>query len=279
MMKHFHVEDLIESLRASIKTPLQVFPGVKRPVSMACSPLFPAPSPNLLSHRFVQSFVGALILSVCLLVSISAAKAETRYVSDELKTPFRSSPGSTKRILKMLKSGSPVELLSVDKKSGFAKVRTTDGKTGYILLRELSKEPSARVQLKELQDRVQELQAEPDQIRSRLTQLQEDYSSLQQQHQKISSENETLRQDLAGIKQSAANAIQIASERSDLRKQLTAFKRQNADLQQQNRELSNNIEQRWFMIGAGVVFGSLLLGWLLPLMRFRRRSRSSWSDI
>ena len=40
-----------------------------------------------------------------------------------------------------------------------------------------------------------------------------------------------------------------------------------------------NYLARPFMIGAGVVLGSILLGWLLPLMRFRRRSRSSWSDI
>ena len=227
----------------------------------------------------MKHILTGLMLSAGIVVSISDAAAETRYVSDELKAPFRSSPGSTKRILKMIKSGAPVELLSVDKKSGYAKVRTNSGKTGYMLTRELSEEPSAREQLQSIQEQMRELQAEPDQIRSRLTQLQTDYSSLQQQHQKISSENETLTQDLAGIKQSAANAIQIANERSDLHKQLTAFKRQNADLQQQNRELSNNFEQRWFMIGAGVVLGSVLLGWLLPLMRFRRRSRSSWSDI
>lgn len=228
----------------------------------------------------MKQILAGLMLSAGIVVSISdAAAEETRYVSDELKTPFRSSPGSTKRILRMVKSGTPLEVISIDKKSGYAKARTSDGKTGYILLRELSEKPSAREQLQSIQEQMRELQAEPDQIRSRLTQLQTDYSSLQQQHQKISSENETLTQDLAGIKQSAANAIQIANERSDLHKQLTAFKRQNADLQQQNRELSNNFEQRWFMIGAGVVLGSILLGWLLPLMRFRRRSRSSWSDI
>ena len=227
----------------------------------------------------MKHILTGLTLSAGILVSISDAIAETRYVSDELEITFRSAPGSSKRILKMLKSGTPVEVLSIDKKSGYAQVRTGGGKTGYVLVRFLNSEPSAREQLQAMQERIHELQAEPDQVRSRLTQLQEDYSTLQQQHQKISSENETLTQDLAGIKQSAANAIQIANERSDLRQQLTAFKRQNADLQQQNRELGNNTEQRWFMIGAGVVLGSILLGWLLPLMRFRRRSRSSWSDI
>ena len=227
----------------------------------------------------MKQIMTGLTLSAGIIVSISDAVAETRYISDELEITFRSAPGDRKRILKMLKSGAPVELLSVDKKKQYAQVRTSDGKTGYVLVRFLSEEPSAREQLQTMQQRIDELQAEPDQIQSRLTQLQEDYSILQQQHQKTSNENETLTQELAGIKQTAANAIQIANERSDLSKQLTAFKRQNADLQQQNRELGNNIEQRWFMIGAGVVLGSILLGWLLPLMRFRRRSRSRWSDI
>ncbi|HBH36540.1 MAG TPA: TIGR04211 family SH3 domain-containing protein [Gammaproteobacteria bacterium] len=227
----------------------------------------------------IKRILTGLTLSASIIASMSDAIADTRYISDELEITFRSEPGGNKRIIKMLKSGAPVEVLSVDKKSGYAKVRTSGGKTGYVLVRFLSKEPSAREQVQTMQERIVELQAEPDQIQSRLTQLQEDYSSLQQQHQKTSSENETLTQDLAGIKQTAANAIQIASERSDLRKQLTDFKRQNADLQMQNLELSNNVQQRWFMIGAGVVLGSLLLGWLLPLMRIRRRSRSSWSDI
>ncbi len=227
----------------------------------------------------MKQIITGLVLSAGIIVPINDTLAESLYVSDELSITFRSAPGSSKRIIKMLKSGTPVEVLSTDKKSGYAQVRTSEGKTGYVLLRFLSAEPTAREQLQSLQQRMHELQAEPDQIQSRLTQLQADYSSLQQQHQKISRENETLTQDLAGIKQSAANAIQIASERSDLHKQLTAFKRQNADLQQQNRELSNTYEQRWFMIGAGVVLFSVLLGWLLPLMRFRRRSSSSWSDI
>jgi hypothetical protein len=33
------------------------------------------------------------------------------------------------------------------------------------------------------------------------------------------------------------------------------------------------------MIGAGVVIGSILLGWILPYLRFKRRRTSSWSEI
>ncbi|MEN8214442.1 MAG: TIGR04211 family SH3 domain-containing protein, partial [Pseudomonadota bacterium] len=222
----------------------------------------------------MKHLLAGLTLSAAVLVSTADAIAETRYVSDELTITFRSEPGKKKRILKMLKSGTPVEVISVDKKSGYAKVKTADAKTGFVLERFLTEEPSAREQLQEMQGRLQELEVEPNQLRSRLTQLQADYSTLQQQHQKISAENASLTQELAGIKQTAANAIRIAGERSDLLKQLTAFKRQNADLQQQNRELGNNIEQRWFLIGAGVVLGSLLFAWLLPLLRFRRGSRS-----
>jgi SH3 domain protein len=179
----------------------------------------------------------------------------------------------------MLKSGTPVEILSVDRKSGYSKVRAANGKTGFVLSRFLMDEPSAREQVASLTAKIQELQAEPEQVRSRLNQLQEDYAKLQKEHQKLLNDKNSITQELAGIRQTAANAINISNERSELRKQVVKLKQEVADLQHTNRELSNNLNQRWFLIGAGVVLGSILLGWLLPYLRFKRRRTSSWSEI
>lgn len=211
--------------------------------------------------------------------AITNAQAETRYISDELEITLRVGASTKQRILRMLKSGTPVEVLSVDRKSGYSKIRTPDGKTGFVLTRFLMDEPSAREQVKTLDAKIQELQAEPEQIRSRLNQLQEDYSKLQKEHQKVSNDKNAISQELAGIRQTAANAINISKERTELRKQLVSLKQQVADLQHSNRELSNNRDQNWFMIGAGVVLGSIFIGWLLPYLRFKRRRPSNWSDI
>ena len=211
--------------------------------------------------------------------AISNAVAETRYVSDELEITLRVGPSTKQRIISMLKSGTEVEILSVDPKSGYSKVRAANGKTGFVLSRFLMDEPSAREQVASLTAKIQELQAEPEQVRSRLNQLQDDYARLQKDHQKLLNDKNSITQELAGIRQTAANAINISNERSELRKQVVKLKQEVADLQHTNRELANNRNQRWFLIGAGVVIGSILLGWLLPYLRFKRRRTSSWSEI
>jgi len=211
--------------------------------------------------------------------AISDAVAETRYVSDELEITLRVGPSTKQRIISMLKSGTEVEILSVDPKSGYSKVRAANGKTGFVLSRFLMDEPSAREQVASLTAKIQELQAEPEQVRTRLNQLQDDYARLQKDHQKLLNDKNSITQELAGIRQTAANAINISNERSELRKQVVKLKQEVADLQHTNRELANNRNQRWFLIGAGVVIGSILLGWLLPYLRFKRRRTSSWSEI
>ena len=212
-------------------------------------------------------------------VAISDAVAETRYVSDELEITLRVGPSTKQRIISMLKSGTEVEILSVDPKSGYSKVRAANGKTGFVLSRFLMDEPSAREQVASLTAKIQELQAEPEQVRTRLNQLQDDYARLQKDHQKLLNDKNSITQELAGIRQTAANAINISNERSELRKQVVKLKQEVADLQHTNRELANNRNQRWFLIGAGVVLGSILLGWLLPYLRFKRRRTTSWSEI
>jgi len=222
----------------------------------------------------------SLLLIVFLTTAIiNDAAAETRFVSDELEITPRVGPSTKQRIISMLKSGTSVEVLSVDRKSGYSKVRAANGKTGFVLSRFLMDEPSAREQVASLTAKIQELQAEPEQVRTRLNQLQEDYARLQKEHQKLLNDKNSITQELAGIRQTAANAINISNERSELRKQVVKLKQEVADLQHTNRELSNNLNQRWFLIGAGVVLGSILLGWLLPYLRFRRRRTSSWSEI
>ena len=210
---------------------------------------------------------------------INNAAAETRFVSDELEITMRVGPSTKQRIISMLKSGTQVEILSVDPKSGYSKVRAANGKTGFVLSRFLMDEPSAREQVASLTAKIQELQAEPEQVRTRLNQLQDDYARLQKDHQKLLNDKNSITQELAGIRQTAANAINISNERSELRKQVVKLKQEVADLQHTNRELANNRNQRWFLIGAGVVIGSILLGWLLPYLRFKRRRTSSWSEI
>ncbi|MFW5724720.1 MAG: TIGR04211 family SH3 domain-containing protein, partial [Halochromatium sp.] len=83
--------------------------------------------------------------------------------------------------------------------------------------------------------------------------------------------------ELAEIRNAANNAIQIARERRQLQEQVSNLLLKVDQLEHRNLELSNQSRQQWFLIGAGVVVGGILIGLLLPNLRLRRR-RSSWSS-
>jgi SH3 domain protein len=50
------------------------------------------------------------------------------------------------------------------------------------------------------------------------------------------------------------------------------------NLKQENRELRNETNQRWFLIGGGVIIVGIILGLILPHLRFQRR-KSSWGSL
>ena len=81
------------------------------------------------------------------------ALAESRYVSDTLEITMRSGKGTSFGITRMLRSGTRLEVLDEDKKTGYTKVRTKSGKEGWVLSRFLMKSPAARDRLANAEDK------------------------------------------------------------------------------------------------------------------------------
>jgi SH3 domain protein len=84
---------------------------------------------------------------------------------------------------------------------------------------------------------------------------------------------------LLSIRQAAGDAPRILRERGELRQTVADLTRQVAELEQINRELDHSNNQRWFLIGGGVIIGGILLGFFLPQVRLGRRSRTFDSRI
>ena len=225
-----------------------------------------------------EAGVKRFALALLLLTVAGGLHAETRYVTDQLKITMRSGESTTHKIVRMLPSGYPVEVLETNRDSGYSKIRTGDGKTGYVLTRQLMKIPSARERLEKAEARLQELQEEPGRLSTKLTTLRDEHQTLQGAHAKVTDERNNLAQELDAIQRTAANAIRISNERNELRKQVATLTRQVEDLKQENRELSNDTAQNWFLIGAGVIVGGIIIGLILPHLRLQRR-KSSWGSL
>ncbi len=225
----------------------------------------------------VNNSLAALLILTLSLGSF-AASAKTAYVTDEFRITLRSGESATHRILRMLPTGQSVNVLSTNPDNGYSKVRTETGQEGFVLTRQLVDQPVARDRLAAAVAEVNALKAAPGELRSRLTQLTEEHGKLQQEHEALKRAKTQVDQEFAALQRTASNSVRIANERNELRKQVTSMTREVEDIKQQNRELENKTAQNWFLIGAGVVVGGIILGLILPHLRVRRR-KNDWGSL
>lgn len=223
----------------------------------------PCPLPEVLH----EAFFFLLLLCLC---GIGQASAETRYITDMTEVMLRKGEGIRYKVVRGLMSGEAVEELSTNRRTGYSRVRTKDGTTGYILTHQLQDEPGAREQLAAMKARLADFQQAPDQLAVRFTELQSEMEALKQ-------EKEQREEELAAIKYASTNLVSIIEERSELRKRVADLTRQVDDLRQKNQDRESETHQRWFLIGAGVTTGAILIGPVVPHVSFRRKK--PWGTI
>ncbi|MBT2970402.1 MAG: hypothetical protein B6D72_09490 [gamma proteobacterium symbiont of Ctena orbiculata] len=213
----------------------------------------------------------------CILLLPTVGEAKTYYITDTFKVEMRTGESNRHRITRYLNTGTAVEVLSTNKESGYSKVRA-GAKEGFVLTRQLMVQPTARAQLENMRQEVEALKAAPGELRSNLADLQKSHRELLTEHKKLQQIKEKQEQELQSIQRTASNAIRISNERNELRKQVADLTREAEELKQENRDLSNEATREWFLIGAGVIIAGILIGLILPHLRFQRR-RSSWGSL
>jgi SH3 domain protein len=212
-----------------------------------------------------------LVCSTCLLSAI--ARAETNYISDQLEVTLRSGKSTSHSILRMLRSGTPVEVLEKDKESGYSLVRA-QGKEGWVLSRYLMKGPVPRDQLVAAEKKLAELELENRKLMTAMQSLKSEKGEIEKANSSMDADYRKVSQELAEIKRTASSALVIDSENKDLKSRLVALERNLQTLQQENESLKDRTARDWFMLGAGVLLIGILVGLVIPRIRWRKKS--SW---
>ncbi len=206
----------------------------------------------------------------------------TGYVTDRLEVPLRAGDSTRFKVLKLLPSGTALEVLGTNPKTKYAQVKTAEGTVGFIPAEQLQTEPTGRERAAELERRLAaiqtELQANPDSLAARLTRAQAEQTELRARYQESERERRRLEQENAGIRRACSNVLEVTSDRERLRTQVADLTRANADLETENRDLHSQTSQRWFLIGGGVLGGGILLGVILPRLRLGRR-KNTWGSL
>jgi SH3 domain protein len=212
-----------------------------------------------------------LLCSTCLVTGI--ARAETNYISDQLEVTLRSGKSTSHSILRMLRSGTPVEVLEQDKESGYSRIRA-QGKEGWVLTRYLMKGPVPRDQLAEAEKKLAELDLENRKLMTAMQGLKDEKGEMEKTNTSMDADYRKVSQELAEIKRTASSALAIDSENKDLKSRLVALERNLQTLQQENESLKDRTARDWFMLGAGVLLIGILAGLVIPRIRWRKKS--SW---
>lgn len=221
-----------------------------------------------MQHGVVLFFISGFLLT-------SSIYAETRYVSDQLETTFRRGPTLSHAILKMLKSGAAVDVLENDKESGHSRVRLSGGQEGWILTRYLTSEPPARTQLEGLLKSMNQGDNSHIPVTEQLKIIRTDHENARRLITQLESENKKLTERLSSLKATAENVLEIEAENKQFRDKLTDTEERLNVLVEESSEMEARKNRDWFITGALVLLGGLVMGLILPKLARRRTSRFS----
>jgi len=219
------------------------------------------------------------IALICLLSVVSAQiHAQTvRYVTDSLRLETRQGPNTSFRITRMLSSGDRVTVIEEDAETGYSRIAVDDGSEVWILTRFLTDEPAARAQLAEAVENFDREREIARDLASQIETLSQTAGQIEQSRSALERDKKVLQTELAQIKQAVADPLAIKERNRSLTEQIAALAADLETARQRNRALKERSERDWFIAGAGVLLGGMVLGLVIPRIRWKRRR--GWGEL
>lgn len=213
-----------------------------------------------------------IILGLCLLSGQSLA--DDAYVTDSFKVTLRTGPSTENKIISMISSGQPVEVL--ESENGWSLVRLKDNsvdKEGWILSRYLMKRRPWRAEVKSLRGANAEMKVKLPKISKGLDEALRREKVLATRLEEKSSQFDTLKNEYESLKTGSASYIELREKETATRKALEKTQEELQRLTEENRILISSKRNLWFLSGALVLLFGLIIG--LAIGRKQTRHRSS----
>lgn len=218
------------------------------------------------------SLFSSLLLVAAMSVA-SAASAQSAWVSDEFEVTLRTGPSTSNTIELMVPSGTQLQILEEVPESGYTRVRTGGGTEGWVLTRYLMGEPSAREQLEMLSRQLTDANEDGASMDAQLGAIRNEYDAANRMIRGLEADNAELQGQLQDISSRAANTLAIDRQNQELQQKLTDAEIRISVLEQEKDRLASQSNRNWFITGSAVLIVGVLLGLVLPRMKFQRRSR------
>ncbi len=232
----------------------------------------------------MKKYIILLLLPLLFLLSVLSAAAQTRYVDDQLLITLRRGMGEEYKILKTLKTGTPLEVL--EEHDRYLRVREPGGVTGYVLKQYVTSEiPKAqtiariekerdrlRAQLAQAEKELQGFTSRLDDIKTagseRAGELQTEVNRLKEHSEKIRSELAEVSSRYEELQEKSSHVVDLVAERDQLKEENARLSLEVQELRQENHDLLRTGLIQWFLAGAGVFFG----GWVIGKLSRRKKT-------
>ena len=237
--------------------------------------------------RISQIISLKLIIFSFLLVpftfSVGIVCAETRYVSDQLIITMREGQGKQYKIIKMLKSGTPLEI--IEESEEYLKVRIKSGSEGWVLKQFITSEtPKPDIiaglekEIDRLNTKIEQYKKDKESLREELKTAQSDHNNkirgLQQNVSESRGRAEQTSRDLQEITgkynallKDSKNVVLLVKERDNIKESNSELQTKTQQLQKENYELKQSQRIWWFVAGGGVFF----VGWIVGKVSTQKR--------
>jgi len=222
---------------------------------------------------------------ILIIIAPVFAHAETQYVSDNLIITMRSGAGGDYKIIKTLKTGTPVEIL--EDAGEYYRVKTKDGKEGWALKRYITAETPKPIIIAGLKRKIERLKNSIEKLKGERTALKEDINSEKGLHKgavkklkrslserngriyKLTKELRELSGKYNKLVEDSGNVIKVVGERDRLKKANAGLTGENTSLKKENKRLFWKRNIIYFLAGGFVFF----IGWIVGQVSRRKRSR------
>ncbi|SDT86759.1 SH3 domain protein [Desulfobacula phenolica] len=206
------------------------------------------------SARMKKKYQYTLILSLSMvLFLVCISFAEDIYVTGVTKITMRTGPGVEHKIVQMLKSGTKLEI--VEYQTDWSQVRTSAGKTGWVLSRFLTQKVPDALLVEQLKNSNQGLILKLEAVQAKNKDLTVKNAALIQVEEKYKK-----------LKQESAEFLMLDAK---YKKMMQQYETQKSRIETLESEL-NSEPKLWFIIGPSVFIVGLFFG-----LGTRKKKRSS----
>ena len=224
----------------------------------------------------MNKLINILFLTLIVMSPLTSSAETTRYVSDQLEITMRNGQGVKFAIKRVLTSGDRLDLLE-EGSTGYSKVRTTEGVEGWVLTRYLMNAPSVRKLVASSAQKVATLELEIAESEEELQTLSTKITISNNENMTLKETARRLKKELDFIKTTASSSIALNNENIQLKEKIQQSDHSMQALVIENTAMKNSESQSWFLIGVAVLLGGIILGLILPRLRFQRKN--NWGNI